>query len=125
MTFKENMQSDVDDVLLNLTEFGETVSYTVSGGSPKDIQAVLDRNIAIEIVKRNTGDWKKQIVIMAISRDSTNGIANPGEDDKITFDSKTWDVERILEQDDQFAQLAAIFLEPIEYAAEEYRQEIP
>jgi len=125
MTFAENRQSDMDDVLLNITEFGEVVSYTVSGGSAKSIKAVIDRNVATEITKRPTGTWTKYISIVQISKDSTNGIANPGEDDFVTIDSKKYDVEKILEEDTESAILKTIFIEILEYSAEDYREDLP
>ncbi len=42
MTFKTDLETEIDDVFLNSAEFAETVNYQPLTGSPFDIQVIFE-----------------------------------------------------------------------------------
>jgi hypothetical protein len=105
-TFHAMLLEDMENVFLNTDEWGETVSYTVSSGSPKTIVANVERApvkpsepASRAYGTRNTHIW--------ISRDATVGIATVKERlDKVALLAKlsdtvatTYIVKKVLGQD--------------------------
>lgn len=91
-TLKTNMQSDVDNVMLNTTEFGESITYTAHGGSGTSINAIVNRRVCGEIVETEQGLmklWEYDILV------SGTNVSSPNPYDEYTIDSMTFDVADI------------------------------
>lgn len=120
-TFKSNMQSDMDDVILDTTEFAETVSYTSSGESAKNISAVVNRRISGEIINTDTGLmklWEYDIVV------SSTDVASPSADDEYTIDSMSFDVYTPAEKTGEDIMITLRHFSDIESSEAGHRREI-
>lgn len=59
------------DAELVLTEFGEEITYTPSGGSPRSILAIVDRNPPEDIPEAPAGGMQKGIMIEVANRETS------------------------------------------------------
>lgn len=112
MTFKSNMASDFDDVILNKTEFAEDIGYTKSGQAIKTITAIVDRDTHKKREMGPDGESRFRECNVKISADATNGILDPGEDDFVTLDTYpgsgstlNWNVAEVIERDEHAQKL--------------------
>lgn len=74
MSLRDLMAADVADVILNTDDFGEVISYTVSGGAAKDINALVSRRPS-RVGANGQQMFPENIVEVLISDDATAGIA--------------------------------------------------
>jgi len=121
MSFLENMDGDMQNVILNTTEHAETITYTVQGGSPKSIEAVVDRGRYDEIENGPQGLQRNREIEIWISTDATAGIETPSTDDEVTIDGKNWNVEQVMDQDGYGAHLILSRRETIEKSEDDHR----
>ena len=120
MSFKDNLATDVDKVFLNLDEFGENITYTPSGGDPKTIKAIVNRD-AFEPEFQEDGRMYRREGVIFISTDSEKGIASPGYKDTVTFNSETWAIVSIRNDGMGMAELRIVRMEAIEKSQETHR----
>lgn len=98
MTLAELVAADVDDVFLNSDEFGETVSYTPSGGSVRSIVVVIGRRQ--NGLKDDRGHLVDTGVITVYAKKSaTTGINAPAKGDKIVRGGVTFNYVAVIEED--------------------------
>ena len=89
MAFKDILAADMA-VFINSDEFGETVTYTPSGGTGASISAVVIRE---EYTKDYIGS-ELHLMKRARATISAADISTPDPDgDEMTFDGATWTVE--------------------------------
>lgn len=81
MTLRDQIHSDVAGVLLNVEDFGETFWYHPAGGTKRRIVGVVDEQV--EHGEDQRGKFKRTIVNLFCSRDSTTGINDPKLGDAI------------------------------------------
>ena len=74
MSLRDLMASDLADVILSPDDFGEVIAYTVSGGSPKSINALVSRRPS-RVGTNGQQLFPENIVEVLISDDATAGIA--------------------------------------------------
>ncbi len=98
MTLRADMIADAGSVIIvdGGFEHEEPVTYTPKAtGVPASINAIVDR---AESVFPTFADGREQRVqlatvwIKSLVGDPVNGIADPKEEDTITFDGKVWEV---------------------------------
>ena len=88
MSFKTDIAADLAAVFFNPLEFGESVTYTPSGGAAKTITiCYADENLAIQ-TPQPPGD---SMIILVQYTDATA----PGRGDSFTIHSATWYLEGI------------------------------
>ncbi len=105
MSFKDQLASDASGVFLNTDEFAEPVTYTPKGGSPKVINAIVDRQRVSP--DQNTDHAILNQIEITIANSVTSGVAtiNKGGDkvslpERIGGESIDWIVADILSQDE-------------------------
>lgn len=81
MTLRDLIHDDVADVFLNDEEFGETFWYHPTGETKRSIVGVSDEQV--EHGEDQRGKFKRTIVNLFCSRDSTTGINSPKLGDAI------------------------------------------
>lgn len=123
MTFLENMDSDMQDVILNTTEHAEEISVTVQGGSPKTINAIVNRDVYEEIVRTDQGLKKYREINVWFSTDATASIGDPATVDEATIDGKSWDFAQVLDKDGYGVKILMKRWEDIERSEEDHRLE--
>lgn len=74
MALRDLMADDLADVILNTDDFGEVISYTVTGGSPKNINALVSRRPS-RVGAAGQQLYPENLVEVLISDDATDGIA--------------------------------------------------
>ena len=74
MSLRDLMADDLADVILDTDDFGEVISYTVSGGSPKSINALVSRRPS-RVGRNGEQLFPENLVEVLISDDATDGIA--------------------------------------------------
>lgn len=112
------MQGSPKDILN--TSHGETVGHTPSGGSNTDYTAIVDRDIAVEKVKRDDGDWLKRTSEVVFWTDDVE----PAEDSKLTFDSLNWDVTNVLDKNAGKVRVTCVRYEKLEDSDENFRRSL-
>ena len=89
-------------VALSLTLHGEDVTYTPSGGSPKTIKAIIERESREGVYGGEDENMNNTIMIHISARNNTEGQVTVKEmkrsqaPDTVAFDGKTWTVLREL-----------------------------
>ncbi|MGH7260872.1 MAG: head-tail joining protein [Nitrospiraceae bacterium] len=66
-------------VFLNSAEFGETVTYTPQGGSPKAITAIVDRGASVDVVNQGARTFPANAVEIEIADNATFGVTTVKE----------------------------------------------
>lgn len=105
MSFKGNVASDVEKVILNKDEFAEDVVYTPKGGSPKTIRAIIVRG-RLDSGAEDSGRTLRKQCEVHIANNVLTGVTlvNKGSDtlqfsEVIGGSNVTWVVLDILRQD--------------------------
>lgn len=109
MTFRSQMSTDFNNIILNSDEFAETVSYTPSGSSAVSRKAVIQReNLQPDQVAG--GHALGRVAEVWMSKDATLGIATVTKGfDTVSFpvnvggSNVTWRIVDVLEADDPAA----------------------
>jgi hypothetical protein len=94
MTFKTNMQSDVDDVLLDTTEFAESITYDPYSGSDSEISVIWE---SMGVQERVIGDDLQEVATARVHI-STTDIASVDTRDSITRSGTSWSVREVLHE---------------------------
>lgn len=79
-----------------LDYMGETISYTVDGGSPKTIVGIVE-TLGCEREQRDVGVTAVYAARLTISLDATAGIAAPAVNDTVTINGEVWTVIETLD----------------------------
>ena len=87
MTLKNQLQSDVDAIFLNLDDFAISITYTNISGAHQ-IKAIVDYESVL------TGEGKN-VKLPARIHINKADIDSPGYQDKVTIDSEVFAVEKI------------------------------
>lgn len=83
MTLREQIHADVEDVFLNVDDFGETFYYLPAGGTRRTIVGTVTRERS-EVIEASQGTWQKRHELeVFVSRDSTTGINDPQAGDAL------------------------------------------
>ena len=82
MTLREQIHADVEDVFLNVDNFGETFYYLPAGGTRREIVGVVTRERS-EVVETQGGMQTRHELEVFVSRDSTTGIDEPKTGDAL------------------------------------------
>jgi len=120
MGLKERIEEDAQNVFLNSLEFAENVTYQPAGGSGKAISAIV-RIERDEPENQADGAVRIREATLVISTDSTSGIPNPSEADRVTISNEVWEVIGISYQAIGLAALRIARIEPLERAGEDHR----
>lgn len=106
MTFKQQLPQDGLNSFLNLDEFAESIVYTPSGGSPKEIKAIVTRS-RLQPDDQAQGRQMSRQCIIEIMNDSTYGVTTVSKgNDQVSLPvhtgevSVTWRVLDIMHKDD-------------------------
>ena len=86
MTFQDDLQSDLDDVVFNTSEFAEAASLTPVGGDAVDITII--RNGSGEFLQTEPGQGDIDTFLVRAS-----DYSQPAPNDSITIDSVEWNVQ--------------------------------
>lgn len=78
MSFKDNLQDDMDNVFLNVDELAEEVTYVTDGGVSSTIKAVVDRRRLLPAGEVSSGIALNQIEIY-ISKSSIDDVVRDGD----------------------------------------------
>lgn len=89
MTLATQIAADVDTVFLNENDFGEEISYTPVGGSPRTIVAVVVPMPA-EIREEGNHLMEHRMVSVLAKNHATTGISSPAKGDTIAWNGKTY-----------------------------------
>lgn len=76
MTLKAQIHSDVEDVFLNVSDFGETFVYCPKGGARRDIVGVVT-SAQVEVIETDSGKQNRHVMNLFVARDATTGIDEP------------------------------------------------
>ena len=107
MTFKTDLQDDMDDVFLNTSEYGEAITYTPPGGSGTDISAIVDGPKVSEDQSEIDEDVHYVLTVVLSKTD----VATPVLDATIAYDGRNYKVMDIPEQDEYSARLDCISID--------------
>ena len=102
--------------------FGETITYTPATGDATTPTAIIHRNVYTETIRRDTGDVIKMTGVVEVFE---SDIASVNIDDKITYDSKAWDILNMPTKNNAKWEIEVVRIEEIESADENYRQDLP
>lgn len=94
--------SDADAAVLDT--FGDSITYTPTGGSPKSITAVVG-DIETEGADDDIGRFEQSFCDILILLDATDGIASPAKNDVVTVGSDDFKVEQIVGKNATVARL--------------------
>jgi hypothetical protein len=100
MTLKQQIIDDVEDVFLDTDEFGESITYTPTGGADVSILASVNKT-SVNSGYFDDGSSDNTAIEVMIGREAVTGIENPVLGDQIeTKDGAKYKVSTILNQDD-------------------------
>lgn len=110
MTLRTQMQADVSAVFLNTDEHAETVSYTPSGGSARNIPAVIEDEMSADIRFGEDGKGIPKSATLYVDIDDTVGVDDPTVDaDTFTFRSTVWKLKEVERQDGMWRLVVASY----------------
>jgi len=103
MTFKTQLDNDMENVFLSADEYAENITYTPKGGTAKTIPAIIDR-FQTGTRPEDQARVPHRHAEITIQNDATNGVTEiDTKGDKVNFaqhpgdDAIDWDIVKILE----------------------------
>ena len=120
-TFREMLAEHRADVFLDSTHFGETISYTPSGGAAGDVTAVVQRN-GLEWMEQSDGSAEVETVSVHVS---AADVTQPTRKDSFTTtepdtSTATWGVDGWTYQDGMWT-LRCVKINEAEISGSGYR----
>lgn len=92
MTLAEQMESAALEIFLQTDEMAETISYTPSGSSSRNIPAIVERGEDIDTQETDRGLMVTKTASLHISDDATQGVPSPTNEDTLVIDGVTYRV---------------------------------
>lgn len=113
MPLSTTIKADVKNVLLNASDFAESITYDPGGAENKAISAVIVREQSIQEEDLSGTKMLIHRATILISTDATDGIASPSQTKTVSFDSKAWAIDTLQLDGIASAQLGVIHTEKL------------